>query len=70
MTSAEVNFENGRFEVVKTAVMFVAGLRAILRGTAYDAAANGRRFLINSPDWEQSKPVTLIQNWPAEIDSR
>jgi serine/threonine protein kinase/Tol biopolymer transport system component len=70
MTSAEVNFENGQFEIVKTATMFFAGPRAILRGTAYDAATDGRRFLINSPDWEQSKPVTLIQNWPAEIGSR
>jgi eukaryotic-like serine/threonine-protein kinase len=70
MTSAEVNFKNGQFEVVNTSTMFVAGLRAILRGTAYDAAANGRSFLINSPDREQSKPVTLIQNWLAEIGSR
>jgi Tol biopolymer transport system component len=34
----------------------------------YDAAADGKKFLINSGNpQEGNEPVTLVQNWPAEL---
>jgi hypothetical protein len=47
--------------------LFRADLRSILQGYAYDVVPNGQRFLLNSPGEEQVKPVTLVQNWPAEV---
>jgi hypothetical protein len=35
--------------------------------TFYDAAADGQRFLMVSSGIEQSPPITLLQNWTAEI---
>jgi len=32
---------------------------------AYDAAADGQRFLMVSAGIEQSPPITLVQNWIA-----
>ena len=31
--------------------------------TAYEAAADGQRFLMVSSGIEQSPPITLVQNW-------
>jgi hypothetical protein len=34
----------------------------------FDVTADGKRFLINSGDVkEQSQPLTLVQNWTAEL---
>jgi len=33
----------------------------------YDVSADGKKFLINSGLKEGTEPVTLVQNWPAEL---
>jgi hypothetical protein len=34
----------------------------------YDVAADGKKFLINSGNLKEgTEPVTLVQNWPAEL---
>lgn len=43
-----------------TAVQFLQG--------AYDVSADGKKFLINSSDvGEESRPLTLVQNWTADL---
>lgn len=35
----------------------------------YDVTADGKKFLINSGNLKEgTEPVTLVQNWPAELN--
>jgi hypothetical protein len=51
---------------VPHALFPAAGVRR--NGGPYDVSADGKRFLINSGDVKESgEPMTLVQNWPAEL---
>ncbi len=65
--AAQMQLAGDHFDVAAVTPLFRADLRSILQGTAYDVAPDGQRFLLNSPGEEQVKPVTLVQNWPAEV---
>ena len=39
-----------------------------LQGGAYDVTADGKKFIFNAADVnEESQPLTLVQNWTAEL---
>jgi hypothetical protein len=43
-------------------------LAAQRQAGAFDVTADGKRFLINSGNQKEgNEPVTLVQNWPAEL---
>jgi Tol biopolymer transport system component len=65
--AAQMQLAGEHFDVVAVTPLFRADLRSILQGTAYDVMPDGHRFLLNSPGEEQVGPVTLVQNWPAEV---
>jgi len=55
------------FEAGTPRVLFDIRLKAT-NGRRYDVAADGKRFLINTPVGEvKANPITLVQNWEAEI---
>jgi hypothetical protein len=44
----------------------VAGVQAF--AGPYDVTADGKKFIVNSSDVKQeSQPLTLVQNWTAEL---
>jgi eukaryotic-like serine/threonine-protein kinase len=65
--AAQMQLAGNHFDVAGVTPLFRADLRSIVQGAAYDVAPDGQRLLLNSPGEEQAKPVTLVQNWPAEL---
>jgi Tol biopolymer transport system component len=56
------------FEAGSPRALFDIRIKAVLNGRTYDVAADGKRFLINAPVGEvTANPITLVQNWTAEI---
>ena len=64
--AADVTASEGTFRVNKTDFLFskqaVAG-----SGYPYDVSADGKRFVFVIRSGETSSPLTLVQNWPAEL---
>jgi len=67
MYSAELRPRADTLEVVKITPLFRADLKSIFQGAAYDVSPDGQRFLINTPAEDPNRPLTLIQNWRAEV---
>ncbi len=55
------------FEAATPQVLFEMRLKAVL-GRRYDVSADGKRVLVNATLGEvKSTPITLVQNWAAEL---
>jgi eukaryotic-like serine/threonine-protein kinase len=55
------------FEAGTPRVLFETRLKA-MQGRRWDVSTDGKRFLINTPIGEvKSQPITLVQNWTAEL---
>jgi len=58
------------FQAGSPRVLFETHLKGLI-GRRYDVAPDGKRFLINSMIGEvKSSPMTLVQNWAAELEKR
>ena len=56
------------FEAGTPRALFDIRIKAVPNGRMYDVAADGKRFLINAPVGDvKANPITLVQNWAAEI---
>jgi hypothetical protein len=62
LIAMEVKTDSPVFEPGLAKPLFAVHLEATTRRSRYEAAANGRRFLINLPV-ESSSPVTVAINW-------
>ena len=58
------------FEAGTPRVLFETRLKAIT-GRRWDVSADGKRFLLNMPVGEvKSNPITLVQNWAADVNQK
>jgi Tol biopolymer transport system component len=49
-------------------VLFHSAEGQTMQGGAYDVTADGKKFIVNDADVkEDSQPLTLVQNWTAEL---
>jgi Tol biopolymer transport system component len=66
LMAAEVNSRGETLEIVTVRALFET--RATGPGYQYDVTADGQRFLINTEvDHKVSAPITLVQNWTADL---
>ena len=66
-----VNGTNNRFEVGAVTTIFVINATRIgILGTNFDVAPDGQRFVFPSAKGEESQPITLVLNRPAELRQR
>ncbi len=62
LVAMQVKTDSAVFEPGVARQLFSVRLEATVRRTRYQAAANGRRFLVNLPI-ETSSPITIAINW-------
>jgi eukaryotic-like serine/threonine-protein kinase len=67
ITSVEVTTSSGALRLGVPHLLFPAvGVQR--QAGAYDVTPDGKKFLVNSGDVKEgNEPLTLIQNWPAEL---
>ncbi|MCL4524310.1 MAG: protein kinase [Acidobacteria bacterium] len=66
--SAEIRVKGTAIEVGAVKPLFQTRAARQGLGSAFDATADGQRFLVNTAVVEQSaSPVTLVVNWPAAL---
>ncbi|PWU05460.1 MAG: hypothetical protein C5B51_14450 [Terriglobia bacterium] len=63
LIAMDVKTDSPVFEPGLAKPLFEVHLEATTRRSRYEAAANGRRFLVNLPV-ESSSPITVAINWP------
>jgi serine/threonine protein kinase len=62
LMAAEVVARNGTLEVGRVQKLFDGVIRF-----AYDVSADGQKFLVVDDGATSSRPLTLLQNWPASL---
>ena len=68
INDAQLRLSADHLDLAASTPLFRADLRSTtLLHTAWDVAPDGQRFLLNSPDEEPGKSVTLVQNWVEEV---
>lgn len=70
LMAAEIAVKEGALEVGKIQPLFLypSGARRFYFANGYDVTADGQRFLMPFPVGEKAaEPLTLIQNWAAEL---
>lgn len=66
ITSAEISAADSSLVVGKVAPLFQVNVAPTFNGWPYDVSADGKRFVVVSPDTRQAaEPLTLVVNWPA-----
>jgi Tol biopolymer transport system component len=63
--SADVNGTGSSFEVGTVHQLFRANVSGF--GWLYDVSRDGQRFIVVTAGEESSQPLTLVQNWTAEL---
>jgi hypothetical protein len=66
LIAAELKENNGALEVVERKTLFQSGVVTI--NDSYDPFPDGKRFLLNTiTTSETPDPLSLVQNWQAEL---
>jgi Tol biopolymer transport system component len=67
LMAVDVNTRGDEFVAGTPQVLFPINLRSLF-GEQYDVAADGKRFLINTPiQQSEVAPITIVQNWTAAL---
>jgi len=66
--AAEVEAKGSSFQVGESKLLFAFPLKGLTRD--YDVSRDGQRFIAITPTEGTSQPLTLVQNWPAELQRR
>ena len=64
--AAEVTARNGTLEVGRVQKLF-DGIVTKPGRFPYDVSADGQKFLVVDDGATSSRPLTLLQNWPASL---
>ena len=73
MTSVEIRENGESLEVGRPASLFHfrPSLRIFRQGMiGYDITADGKKFLINAAADENTRPLTLVVHWEAELQKK
>ncbi len=69
---AEVETKQDKFDVKSTYSLFHINVapESAERAGSYDVATDGTRFVVNANGDENTTPITLVLNWPAELKKK
>jgi Tol biopolymer transport system component len=69
VVAVDVNTVGNTVRLGTPHVLFHSAEGQTLQGGAYDVTADGKKFIVNDADLsEESQPLTLVQNWTAELN--
>jgi eukaryotic-like serine/threonine-protein kinase len=72
LMAAEVETKQDKFDVKSAHSLFRINVAPESSESAgsYDVTADGRRFVVNANGDENTAPITLVLNWPAELKKK